>query len=48
MNLCNNDHDEVCYEGHVCPMCEKIKGLKELEEEIDSLKDEIQELGDRE
>ena len=29
MNLCNDGHDEVCYESRTCPACEKIKGLKE-------------------
>ena len=41
MNLCNNDHDEVCYEGRNCPACDKIK---ELNEEIEDLKDKVQDL----
>lgn len=48
MNLCSNDHEEVCYEGRSCPACEAIKdGEKEcdaLANTIDDLKDQIEEL----
>ena len=51
MNLCSNDHEEVCYEGRTCPVCD-IK--KELQSEIDDLQkangvlsNDVNELEDR-
>lgn len=52
MNLCSDEHDEVCYEGYGCPVCrmekemdDKINDLRQevtnLEEEIDNLDDEV-------
>ena len=34
MNLCSDDHEEVCYEGRKCPVCEV---RDELRHEIESL-----------
>ena len=52
MNLCSDNHDEVCYEGSICPVCELIdqhnEKLAEIEEEykdkISDLNAEISEL----
>jgi predicted RNase H-like nuclease (RuvC/YqgF family) len=48
MNLCNKNHDEVCFEGYTCPACfhmEKLeKRIEELEREASDLNDEIGEL----
>jgi len=41
MNLCADDHDEVCYEGRHCPACEV---RKEKNAEISELKDKIADL----
>jgi len=45
MNLCNDDHDEICFEGRKCPLCEmradKDKEIEELVRKVDDLKDEI-------
>jgi hypothetical protein len=43
MELCRGgrgvkDHEEICYEGRECPLCEK---WLELAEEIASLKDDL-------
>ena len=38
MNLCNNGHDEVCFEGKTCPCCYEIQ---EREERISELENEI-------
>ena len=40
MQLCNDKHDEVCYEGRICPACEV---REELQEKIDALKEELEE-----
>jgi hypothetical protein len=37
MNLCNNNHQEVCFEGRECPLCQSVK---ELQQEIDALLEE--------
>ena len=53
MNLCSDNHDEVCFEGRECPTCKIVKELgetieelegklKESEETIETLKEEIQ------
>ncbi len=41
MNLCSDDHEEVCYEGRTCPVCE-VK--QEKEKEIEACQDEIEDL----
>ena len=35
MNLCSDKHEEVCYEGRVCPVCDV---RDDLQAEIDALK----------
>lgn len=34
MQLCSNDHDEVCYDGRDCPAC---KALLELNRALDDI-----------
>ena len=41
MNLCSEDHEEVCYESKHCPACEV---RKEKDGEISELKDKIADL----
>lgn len=41
MNLCDDEHEEVCYEGPFCPVCNL---LTEKENIIDSLKDKVTDL----
>jgi FtsZ-binding cell division protein ZapB len=41
MNLCNENHPEICYEGHICPLCAT---KDELQTEIDDLKEINEEL----
>lgn len=41
MNLCNDDHDEVCYEGRKCPLCD-MRDTKDAE--IGILNDKVNEL----
>ena len=54
MNLCSEGHDEVCFEGTECPVCDQINCIAGLEDEINSLEvlrdklnDRIEELEDR-
>lgn len=41
MNLCSDNHDEVCFEGRICPACyalsEKQSEINDLESKIDTL-----------
>ena len=38
MELCSSEHEEICFEGRRCPICDKIK---ELNEEIETWKDQV-------
>lgn len=44
MNLCSNNHDEVCFEVRECPCCEKIKELEQSEETVSDLETEVKDL----
>jgi len=48
MNLCNHGHDEVCFEGRNCPVCEmetdKNSEISKLEDKISELENQIGEL----
>ena len=35
MELCDYDHDEVCFEKGVCPVCEKEEERENMESERD-------------
>jgi hypothetical protein len=48
MNLCNDGHDEVCYEGRDCPVCEHVKTISDLEDKIYDLNEEIKKLNEEE
>lgn len=39
MNLCSEGHEEVCYEGVECPLCETLKEMDDLEQKIKNLKE---------
>jgi len=41
MNICNDQHDEICFESRKCPLCAMIN---ELNEEIANLNYKIEEL----
>lgn len=40
MNLCNDGHDEICYEGRKCPACVLKDENEELRSEVDRLKEQ--------
>ena len=48
MNLCSSYHDEICYEGSKCPVCEiiddKDRQISSLEDDISSLERHITDL----
>jgi hypothetical protein len=44
MNICSNNHDEVCYEGRICPCCELLGIIKKHEDTIYRLEDEVADL----
>lgn len=53
MRLCDDGHDEVCYEGRECPVCvalgevEVQKALvSDLEKQVKDLDEQIDELKD--
>lgn len=43
MDLCSEKHDEICYDGRVCPACDKID---DMQIEINDLKHELKEAND--
>lgn len=51
MNLCSNGHDEVCYEGRNCPVCEmeaeKDKEIEQRDKEIADYESLIEDLNEQ-
>lgn len=41
MNLCNEGHEEVCFEGRKCPACSAMEQLQDM---VDSLNDDVAKL----
>lgn len=41
MKICDYGHDEICFDGGECPLCEKNKEILGLEDEIDYTKREL-------
>lgn len=45
MNLCSSGHDEICYEGNICPLCDTINDFTDqievLEEYVNTLESDI-------
>ena len=48
MNLCNNGHEEVCFENRQCPCCdvisEKDKEITDLNRKIEVLEADLEDL----
>lgn len=42
MNLCNDQHDEIVYEGRNCPLCAALDYNKELDETVADLKNKLE------
>jgi len=47
MNLCSDNHEEICHENRNCPLCEAYDQISKLQKEIENLRDEIKEMNDR-
>lgn len=41
MNLCSSRHEEICYTGRKCPLCEAIEEKEELQSQLDSANETI-------
>jgi hypothetical protein len=47
MNLCSDQHKEVCYEAKTCPVCETIQEMqKDLDSKDAIIADQNEALGD--
>jgi len=44
MNICDDGHDEVCYDGGNCPCCDLMYENGEIESERDDLQDQVESL----
>jgi len=44
VELCSSGHDEVCFDGRSCPVCDVLADLLNAEEDIEILKADIREL----
>ncbi len=44
MNLCADNHNEICFDGRTCPLCEAMGEIKELENEVVNLQKELLEV----
>lgn len=48
LNICNDGHDEVCFEGRGCPVCllreDKDSDILKLEDQITGLEKQIEHL----
>lgn len=41
MTVCDNGHDEVCYESGSCPVCKEQEEVKELTRKVEELEKDI-------
>lgn len=37
MRICSTKHDEVCFEGNTCPMCDLMKEVRQKDQHIEVL-----------
>ena len=47
MELCEDGHDQVCFDGRKCPCCEILKTNSDQEDKIYDLEEKIKELEER-
>lgn len=41
MQICDETHKEICFEGKYCPVCPIVEELEDSKKEIDSLQKEL-------
>jgi len=41
MKICSEKHDEIVYEAGICPLCEALYNINELETKLDSVREEL-------
>lgn len=44
LNICSEKHEEICYEGRKCPVCNLVEKIDLLEDEITDLMRQIESL----
>ena len=42
MNICNDNHTEICYDSYNCPMCNLLADLAQLRTEYETLERELE------
>lgn len=42
MKICSDTHDEVCFDGQICPACSLIDIIDDLNNEVRRLKEKIE------
>lgn len=51
MNLCSDNHEEICFESRKCPMCaqkeEHEEAIREMDRKLEKATEEISELESR-
>ena len=51
MEICNgswpSEHEEVCYDSRICPVCDAKKEISQLEDTVEELKTQVGELEDK-
>lgn len=44
MEICDDGHDQVCFDGRKCPVCAEMKKVSDMEDQIYDLEETIKEL----
>lgn len=47
MNLCDDNHEEVCYSARACPVCKALEDITSIESDLDSAEARIETLQDK-
>ena len=46
MELCSHGHDEICFDGGRCPLCDTIELLRDAERELEQIELKYERLED--
>lgn len=41
MNICSNNHTEICYDSYDCPVCELLSDLAQLSTDYETIKQDL-------